>query len=311
MRSPSTRLVIAVAALALHAAVAHAADPAAELAESMKKLAALKYYKARNSVQVQFPPDVQRQMDELKAKGMGDFAPKPTVQEVVNPDLRRSTIPQRMPSMSRVPGAPPLIDANFITVMRTRAGVAPQVATYVDCKECEANQDAAMHEMLAKQAGAMARGLVSEVIGSLAAGPLGIAGAVISAARVGAERSMLQGAAASMKENLSLNRWTCRDLGLPAPSAQENATALPSFQNAQFLGERQVGEETVRAYQVEIADQSSGKTSPMTVYTSVKSGLPLKIEMRMDSGEGPSTSMTTEYYDFDVPIQIDVPDCLK
>ena len=72
-----------------------------------------------------------------------------------------------------------------------------------------------------------------------------------------------------------------------------------------------MGEETVRVYQVEIADQSSGKTSPMTIYTSVKSGLPLKIEMRMDSGQGPSTSMTTEYYDFDVPIQIDVPDCLK
>ena len=52
--------------------------------------------------------------------------------------------------------------------------------------------------------------------------------------------------------------------------------------------------------------EQSKKEMPMTLYVSTSSGLPLKIEMSQREG-----SMCMEYYDFNAPITIDVPACLK
>jgi hypothetical protein len=283
----------------------------------MKKLSALKYYKVRSSLDIHYPPEIQKQMDAAKAAGVGDFMPRPTVQEYVNPDLRRSTTPQRMPAMARTAGGALALEAKVVTVVRAPAGAAPKLAMYVDCAECEQGQDQAIHEQLRRQAAATARGLVSEVVSGLMAGPLGVAGTLLSVAQVSANQAAIRAASEKMKDNLSLNRWTCRDLDLPAQPSTGEAGAQrqqqeqqPVFRGVEYLGERQVGDESARAYQVR-TDDGSEKGAPMIVYTSMKTGLPLRMERPMELGQGMSGGMTMEYYDFDVPIRIDLPDCLK
>src|SRR5262249_34880463 len=122
-------LSVIVAGLA-GAGVARAADPSADLMESMKKLSTLKYYKARTSISFDMSPQMAQQMEMMRSMGMGDVTsqllPKGGTQEFVNPGLRRMTMPQRMPSRSGL-GAPlQMLEANIITVIRATPGSKPQ-----------------------------------------------------------------------------------------------------------------------------------------------------------------------------------------
>jgi hypothetical protein len=314
MRMLPARVAAAFAALALLTVAARGADPAAELMASFEKLSSHEFYKTRNRLQFNLSPEMQQQMEMAKSMGMGgmdDMMPKGATSEFA-PGWRRTTTSQKMMSRKGLTGAPTMLDAKVIAVARTGAGATPKVATYIDCVECEKNQDQAMKEQLAMMATTTATSVVREVISAVAGGPLGIAAAVtnMAATNPAAQAAMANRASEHVKEEISLNRWKCRDVSGPS-GVTPPASGKSPFENVKYLGERRVGDEPAKAYQVTVHDPSTGQAHDMTFYTSTRTGLPMKMELAIDTGEGMSGSMAMEYYDVDVPNQIDAPDCLK
>jgi len=313
MRSLQSRVVAVVAGLVSVLATAAFADPAADLMASMNKLSTLKYYKVRQSLHFDLSPEMQQQMEMAKSMGMdmGAMMPKGATTEYA-PGLRRTTAPQTLPSRKGM-GMPQMVQANIISVAKTGAGATPVVATYTDCKVCEENQDANVRDSLERQAAMSATSVAREVVNAVAGGPAGIAAAIVNHAvnNPATQAAMAHRASEMAKDAISLNRWKCRDVAVQA-EPQRAPDKLP-FQGVKYVGEQTVNGEQAKAYQFTVTDPESGKTYPVTFYTATETGLPMKMEFKVDMGQemGGSGSIAMEYYDIDVPNQIDVPDCLK
>ncbi len=308
MRSPWSCLAAVAAGFVLVTGVARAGDPTTDLMESMRKLSTLKSYKVRDSFS--FGGQMSAQMEMLKSMGLGDILPKGGTQEVVNPDLRRTTVPQRIPSRKGVMGAMQMIEANLIIVVKAPPGAPPKAATFIDCEECERNQDQAVDEELERQASQSSASLIHEVVNAVAGGPSGIAAAITEIAGSRVQNRLAHAENERGKQKISLNRWKCRDTG-DAAEPPRTGNEKPPFHDVKYLGEQSVGGEKAKVYQFSVDDENTGQSYPMTFYSSAATGLPMKMELQVDVGQGMTGGMTMEYYDFDVPIQIDVPDCLK
>ena len=152
--------------------------------------------------------------------------------------------------------------------------------------------------------------MLRDVLSGVLSGPAGIAGLFTAAAARKASTELERRENEFGKQQMSLNRWKCRDTG-SAVTPQPTADQRPPFHDVKYLGEQNVDGVAARAYQLTVDDASSGKSYPVTYYAAAKTGLPMKMQMKIDAGQGMGGSVSLEYFDFDVPIQIDVPDCMK
>jgi hypothetical protein len=107
---------------------------------------------------------------------------------------------------------------------------------------------------------------------------------------------------AQEEKEVSLNQWTCRN----AKVEGSNKKSSSSLKDVKATGKAMVGAEEARSYRFSVMDENSRKEMPVTLYVSASTGLPLKIEMSQPQG-----SMVMEYYDFNAPIAIDLPACMK
>jgi hypothetical protein len=121
---------------------------------------------------------------------------------------------------------------------------------------------------------------------------LGAAAAQTGMTHAGVERG---------KQHVSLNRWTCRRV-----EALAGDRASPPIKNARLLGTGQTGDRAARIYEFSITDAGTGAAMPIKAFVATDSGLPVRLEATTSEG-----GMVMEYYDFDAPITIALPDCMK
>jgi outer membrane lipoprotein-sorting protein len=286
-------------------------DAVSEIMASFSKLDALKGYRIRTAV----TPSGQfaQQMEMAKQMGL-DMVMKPMIQEVVNPNLRKITMDVPVMSMPSLPSmanmqdmknmpknVPPIGSMQMKSYRMKMYGVSngTAMATYLDCPECQQSIDDAMRQQMRQYM----KELTMSLLRSLEGGPTSLLGHAITSAIVPVmEQAIAKKMIEKEEGEASLNRWTCRDVKKD-PSAP---TSPPNLLNAKATGRTMVGADEAKTYSFSILDEQSQKEMPMTLYVSAASGLPLRIEMTQPEG-----SMSVEYYDFDAPITIDVPECMK
>lgn len=140
---------------------------------------------------------------------------------------------------------------------------------------------------------AAATGALGGPVGMLSAGmQLGMGVAQTAATRAGAERG---------KQHISLKRWTCRSLDGPTADS-----ASPPIKSARLLGTGPAGDRAARIYEFTVVDAGTGTVMPMKAFVASDSGLPVRLEATTSEG-----GMAMDYYDFDAPITIALPDCMK
>jgi hypothetical protein len=305
------RIFIVILFFILGAFQAFGQDAVSEIMASFSKLDTLKSYRIKTAV----TPSGQfaQQMEMAKKMGL-DMAMKPMVQEVVNPNLRKITMDVPVMSMPSLPSManvkdmknmpknmPPMGSMQMKSYRMTMYGVSngTAMATYLDCPECQQAIDDSMRQQMSQYM----KDLTTSLLRSLEGGPTSFLGhAVTSAIMPALEQAAAKKMIEQEESGASLNRWTCRDVKKD-PSAP---TSPPSLMNAKATGRALVGPEEAKTYSFSVLDEQSQKEVPMILYVSAASGLPLKIEMTQPEG-----SLVVEYYDFDAPITIDVPECMK
>ena len=290
-----------------------------ELLAAFTKLKDLKSYRTRMTL----TPTGNTLQQMQQAKSMG-FELKPILSEVVNPDTHKITMVIPLMSMGSMPKMPSPQEMQHMSQeqmqqmaqqMQQMQQGGPQmpkmvqvpmyavtngnhVATYLDCVECEKKIDDSMKEQLKKIEESMATNLLKNLL----SGPTGWIGAGVQAASDAAEMAAMPKLTKKVEEEMSLNRWKCRERKEGASATKSDA----SFPNAKALGTEKVGTEDAKTYQFDVTDQNTQQTMPVKLYVSASSGLPMKMEMTMQQG-----TMTMEMYDLNAPINIDLPDCMK
>lgn len=280
-----------------------------EILAAFTKLDQVKSYRIRTTV----TPGKQYAQQMEMAKQMGfDMAARPVEQEVVNPDTRKITMVVPLMSMGGMPNmadmknmaqtAPPTggmggMMPKVVPVKMYGVTTAAGMATYIDCPDCEKTMDESMRQQIEQQRKEMAKNLLRTALG----GPEGLMGAAASAASEAAFEAAAPKVLEHEKQQAGLNRWECRG---GAEKAQA-AASRPGFLHVKAGGAAKVGAEDAKTYQFSVIDESSHQEMPMTLYVSISSGLPLKIEMNR-----PEASVKMEYYDVNATIDIPVPACL-
>jgi hypothetical protein len=239
---------------------------------------------------------------------------EPMVQEVVNPNLSKITMNVPVVSMSGMPSMadmqdmknmpknmPPMGSMQVKAIRMKMYGVSngSRMATFLDCPECQQAIDDSMRQQMRQ----FLKDMTMSLLRSSAGGPEAAIGPAITTAIAPALQETVGRTILEKEEKeASLNQWTCRD----AKVKQSDKAHSPNLMNAKATGTAMVGGEKARTYNFSVADEQSKKEMPMTLYVSASTGLPLKIEMSQPEG-----SMCMEYYDFNAPITIDVPACMK
>jgi hypothetical protein len=174
------------------------------------------------------------------------------------------------------------------------------MATYMECPECQKAIDDSMRQQMHQYVKNMTTSLIRSALGGPESALSGaLSNAIMNPA---AQQAMAKKVVEKGEQEASMNQWTCRGGMVEKP----DKTSPPNLLNAKATGKAKVGAEDANTYQFSIKDEDSKKEMPMTLYVSASSGLPLKVEMSQPEG-----NMAMEYYDFNAPIQIDVPDCMK
>jgi len=285
-------------------------SPKDEIVASLAKLNGLKTYR----VKITMVPGPQMEQQMQVAKQMGwDINMKPMVKEVVNPDLQRTTMQIMYPSMDlNMSGKSPkdtngsgfvMLYPNFVGVLQGN-----KAASMIDCPECEKRMDEQQAEMLKQQAQQMAKTMTMDLVRSAAeaafmGNPIDLIRTIMTTAEQGATMAQAKKGMAKGKKELGLNQWKCIDRESDRTGAQPE---LPPMKNLTALPDETVGSETAKVYQFTIVEEKENREMPIKYYASAKTGLPMKMSMTQPEG-----SVTMEYSDFDAPIKIDIPDCMK
>jgi hypothetical protein len=277
-----------------------------EIMASFSKLEKLKSYRIKTTM----TPSSQFAQQMEMAKQLGMDMEKLMLQEVINPNLRKiiMEVPvvstpgmpsvANMQDMKNMPqNVPPMGSVQMKAYRMKMYGVSngSGFATYLDCPECQQAIDDAMRQQMREYLKNLTLSLVTSVEG----GPTAlITLAMISAAEIPIEKKILE----KEEEGARLNQWKCRD----AKVERSDKTSSPNLMNAKATGKAMVGAEEAKSYVFSVVDENSRKEMPMTLCVSASSGLPLKIAMSQPQG-----TMIMEYYDFNAPVTIDLPDCMK
>jgi len=267
--------------------------------------------------------EAAQQMEKAKSMGV-DFQLKPILTEVVNPDTRRVTMEIPLMSTGSMPTMPSPQEMQHMTPqqmqqmaqqmqqMQQGGSQMPQIlpvkmyavtngnrgATYLDCVECEKKINESMKQQLKQIEQTMAKSLLSNIL----SGPTGWIGGVVQEASSAAQMAAMPKLVEKEEGEMSLNRWKCRE----RKEGEQAKAGEISFPNAKALGTEKVGTEDAKTYQFDASDQNSQPTVPVKLYVSAASGMPIKMEISQQQG-----NMTMEFYDFNAPINIELPDCMK
>jgi hypothetical protein len=301
-----TQLIVLTLFFVFGASQAFGENANDEIMASFSKLGTLKSYRIKTTMK----PSSQFAQEMEMAKQLGMNMEKLTLQEVINPNLRKiimevpvvstpgmpslgnmqdmKNMPQNIPSMGSVQ-----MKAYRMKMYGVSNGSG--FATYLDCPECQQAIDDEMRQQMRE----FVKDLTLSLVTSVEGGPTAlITMAMISAAQMPIAHKVLE----KEEEEASLNQWKCRDVKVEGSDKRPS----PNLMNAKAAGKAMVGAEEAKSYVFSVTDENSRKEMPMTLYVSASSGLPLEIEMSQPQG-----TMLMEYYDFNAPITIDIPDCLK
>jgi hypothetical protein len=208
-----------------------------------------------------------------------------------------------MPSMKDMPqNMPPMGSMQMKMLPLKIYGISngSGFATYLDCPDCQKAIDDSMRQQMREYLKNMSSSLIRSALG----GPTSALTGVLTQALMNPalQQKLVEKTLAKEEREASLNQWTCRD----AKPEKADTASPPHLLNAKATGKAKVGSEAANSYEFSIQDEESRMEMPVTLYVSASSGLPLKLEMSQ-----PEATMVMEYYDFDAPIQIEVPGCMK
>jgi hypothetical protein len=286
--------------------------PRDEIVSSLTKLKTLKTYRIKMTM---VPgPAMQSQMQMASQMGF-DVDIKPMTREIVNPDLQRTTMQMILPSMGLTPGKKPtkgekqpinMLHPNFIAVSQ-----ANKLATYIDCQDCEKQMDDMTEQMLRMQAEQAAKTATMDIIKSaagaaLTGNPVDLIRSIMTdvEANAAASEALAHKYEKKGKSDLGLNQWKCRDRTAAVESSDQ--TTLPPMKDLTALPDETAGSEMAKVYQFTMVDEGSNREMQIKFYASATTGMPMKFVMTQPEG-----TMNMEYSDFDAPIKIEIPDCMK